>query len=97
MSIRSESGDTVGSASGGIGGGGLGDPAVIQKRSQFQQSLDRGRRDRAMLVQHHALSGIVTAQQRADQQTVVLIQLLHGGVRRAMQLDETLLTAAAEQ
>lgn len=50
-----------------------------------------------MLVQHHALGCIVTAQQCADQQTVVLIQLLQGGVRRAMQLDETLLTATAEQ
>lgn len=70
---------------------------MIQKRSQLQQRLDGSRRDRAMLVEHHPLGGIVTAQQRADQQTVMLIQLLHGEVCRTMQLDETLLAAAAEQ
>ena len=40
-----------------------------------------------MLVQHHALRGIVTTEQRPDQQAVMLIQFLHGDVGRAMQLD----------
>lgn len=50
-----------------------------------------------MLIQHGPLRGIVTTQQRANQQTVMLIQLLHRDICRTVQLDETLLAAAAEQ
>lgn len=50
-----------------------------------------------MLIQHHSLRSLVAAEQCTDQQTMVLVQLLHGEVRRAMELDEPLLTSAAEQ
>lgn len=50
-----------------------------------------------MLIEHRALGGVVATTQRADQQAVMLIQFLHGEVGCAMQLDEPLLAAAAEQ
>lgn len=70
---------------------------MVEKGSELEQRLHRRRRDRAMLIEHHALGRIVTTEQRADQQAVMLVQLLHGGIRGTMQLDESLLTAAAEK
>lgn len=70
---------------------------MIEKGPELEQRFHRRRRDRAMLIEHHALGRIVTTEQRADQQAVVLIQLLQGAVRGTMQLDESLLTAAAEE
>lgn len=70
---------------------------MIEKSPQLEQRLHRRIGNDAVFIQHHALGRIVTTEQRADQQAVMLIQFLHRYVRCTVQFDESLLTAAAEE
>jgi hypothetical protein len=73
------------------------DPAMLEERAESDHALERRRGACPMLLEHGALSAIVTSEERTDQQAVVLIQLLQSGVGRAVQLGQALLAAAAEQ
>src|SRR5262249_52014876 len=81
---------------GGLGGLG-GDAAVVEECTESEERLDGRCGARAVFIEHRALGGAVAAEQRPDQQAVMLIELLRGGIRRAMKLDEPLLAAAAEE
>ena len=73
------------------------DPAVIQESSESRQRFDRGGGALAMLAQHGPLRAAIAALQCADEQRVTLVELLQRRVRGALQFDEPLLAARAEQ
>ena len=70
---------------------------MIKERPKLDERLHRSSCSRPMLIEHLPLRRGVASQQRADQQAVMLIEFLQCEVGGAVQFDQSLLAATAEQ
>lgn len=70
---------------------------MIEKGPELDERLHRRCRSRPVLIEHLPLGRRVASKQRSDKQAVMLIEFLQGEVGRAVQFDQSLLAATAEQ
>jgi len=70
---------------------------VIEEGTEPDQRFDGTGCASAVFVEHLSLGIAIAAEQRADQQAVMLIEFLQGEIGGSLQFHESLLTATTEQ